>query len=190
MQCKSGRIFAVVLLVAAAGCQDKVQVPQAVSPFRLTATIQDIMVSEVDPAADYLWDAVSTTITAAGTDEHQPRTPEEWLQARHRAITLIEATNLLVMEGRRVAAPGKKLEDEGADGILTAAEAQKAIDGNRAAFVQYAHALHDVGEQMLTAIDAKSPKGMEDAGGAMDAVCEACHTTFWYPNQGTAELPN
>jgi hypothetical protein len=162
----------------------------APSPFRITATIQDLMKYEVDPAADALWASVSTTVTAAGTEEKHPRSPEEWEAVRRDAVILTEAGNLLAMDGRRIAAPGKKLEDEGIQGILTAAEAQQLIDKNHAAFVGFAHALHDVGERMLTAIDARNPQGMIDAGEALDEVCESCHTTFWYPNQVIPEFPD
>jgi hypothetical protein len=73
---------------------------------------------------------------------------------------------------------------------LTAQESQKAIDADRASFVAFAHALHEAGVKTLTAIDAKSPQGMMDAGDGMDAVCEACHMRFWYPNQVIPPLPS
>ena len=33
--------------------------------FRVDATIKDIMDSMVDPSADYIWDAVASTVTAS-----------------------------------------------------------------------------------------------------------------------------
>jgi hypothetical protein len=192
----------VVSLLALAGCQkspDPVSVAPGPAPTatsapaptsRITATIQDLMRYEVDPAADSLWESVSTTVTAKGTVEKQPRTPEEWEAVRRQAIILTEAGNLLAMEGRRIAAPGRKLEDEGIQGILTAAEAQQKIDSDHAAFVGFAQALHDVGAKMLEAIDARNPQGMIDAGEAVDEVCESCHMTFWYPNQVIPEFPD
>ena len=74
--------------------------------FRLDATIKDIMDSLVDPSADYIWDAVATTVTAKGKEEKYPRTDEEWKELRRRAIQLMEASNLLLIPGRRVARPG------------------------------------------------------------------------------------
>jgi hypothetical protein len=149
----------------------------------LTASIQDIMAAEVDPAADYIWESVGTIVTAAGTEERQPRTDAEWQRVRFEAITLTEAANLLLMAGRRVAAPGAKLEDEGIEGILTAAEAQRAIDNARPAFFAFATALHDVGAETLAAIDRRDVQAMMDAGEQLDVVCESCHVQFWYPNQ-------
>ena len=157
----------VLLPLALAGCQKPADPASAAAPsqaaqalpFKPTATIQDLMKHEVDPSADSLWESVSTIVTAAGVEEHQPRTDEEWHAVRHHAIVLMEAGNLLMMDGRRIAAPGMKLEDEGIQGILTAAEAQHTIDANRAGFVGFASALHDVGAQMLKAIDEKNPQG-------------------------------
>ena len=158
-------------------------------PFAITASVQDLMVSEVDPSADYLWESVGTIVTASGTEEHQPRTDEEWRAVRIRAVTLAEAGNLLMMDGRRVAEPGKKLEDEGVEGILTAVESQAAIDGARPAFVAFARALHDVGASMISAIDARDVGGMMTAGEELDAVCESCHIQFWYPGQVIPDVP-
>src|SRR3954470_3810416 len=95
---------------AVAACS-RTQAPPP-SPFRPSSTIKDIMDSMVDPSADALWDSVATIVSAAGTEERQPKTPEEWANVRRRAITLIEATNVLLMEGRHVAKPGEKAENE------------------------------------------------------------------------------
>jgi len=159
------------------------------SPFKITASIAELMDSVIDPSADSLWDAVGTTVTTKGTVQHAPKTDEEWQQARRHAITLIEGTNLLVMDGRKLVAPGAPVLDQDVQGVLTPEEGQKKLDANHTAFVQFAYALHDVGEQMLKAIDAKDAEGMMAAGATMDNVCESCHLTFWYPNQVIPELP-
>ncbi len=75
--------------------------------FRTTATIKDIMDSVVDPSADYLWDSVATIVTKKGTEERRPRTDEDWKHVRRRAIAMIEATNLLIMDGRSSRKPAK-----------------------------------------------------------------------------------
>jgi hypothetical protein len=163
--------------------------PPMASPFKITASIAELMDSVIDPSADSLWDAVGTTVTAKGTVQHAPRTDEEWKQARRHAIALIEGTNLLVMDGRKLVAPGAPVLDQDVQGVLSPEEGQKKLDADHTAFVQFAYALHDVGEQMLKAIDAKNAEGMMTAGATMDGVCEACHLTFWYPNQVIPELP-
>lgn len=153
------------------------------SPFMLTASIQDIMQSEVDPSADYLWNSVSTVSTIDGFEQHQPRTDEEWLDVRRKTIILIEATNLLAMEGRKVVEEGKHLEGEGLEGNLTAAQIQKLIDDEHASFIAFAHGLHAAATQALTAIDNQDVDAFLDAGGIIDTACEGCHVKYWYPNQ-------
>jgi len=152
--------------------------PVSDPPFRPKASIRELMDSEIDPAADFIWESVASISTRAGLEERQPRTDEEWLEVRRRAITLIEATNLLVMKGRRVSA---KYEPAAAPGELDTDQAQQKIDANREAFVALAQRLQDTGLQTLAAIDAKDPVALFDLGGTIDEACESCHVTFWYP---------
>jgi hypothetical protein len=148
-------------------------------PLRLTASIRELMDSEIDPAADFIWASVASISTQAGMEERQPRTDEEWLEVRRRAITLIEATNLLVMKGRRVSA---KYEPASGAGELDTDQVQRKIDSNRVAFVALAQRLQDTGFSTLAAIDAKDPVALFELGGTIDDACESCHVTFWYPN--------
>jgi hypothetical protein len=175
-------LAAVVLL--AAGCSSKpADAPAASSEpaFRTTGTIKDLMDSLVDPSADVLWDSVSTTINRQGVNDKQPRTDEEWKQVRRSAIALVEATNLLVMDGRKIAAPGVKSENP--DIELGPEAIQKLVDADRASWVKYAHGLHDAAMVALKAIDGKSVQGLMDAGEGIDEACENCHKHYWYPNE-------
>jgi hypothetical protein len=163
--------------------------PAAPPPFAITASIQELMDAVIDPAADALWDSVGTTVTAKGTVVRQPRSEEDWKDARRRAIALIEGTNLLIMDGRKLVAPGSAVLDQNTQGVVSAKEGQELLESQHQTFVQFSRALHDVGEQMLKAIDSKDPVGMMNAGAAMDGVCENCHLTFWYPHQVIPEFP-
>lgn len=152
------------------------------SPFRVTATIQDLMDAEVDPAADFIWGSTAIISTQAGTQDKRPRTDQEWEVVRNNAITLIEATNLLVIPGRKVATMGSKLDPEEVAGIESPEEIEKAITANWDAFVGFAHGLHDAGMEALAAINAKDIDRLEQVGEKLDLACEQCHRTFWYPN--------
>src|SRR4029079_4700981 len=83
--------------------------------FQPTATVKDIMDSVVDPNADAIWDSVEIVATLQGIEEKAPRTDEEWKDLRRHAISLLEASNLLLVPGRQVAKPGEKAEDERVD---------------------------------------------------------------------------
>ena len=167
-------LISCVLLTA---CTHKTAISEPPSALQPQATIREIMDAEVDPSADALWDSVMITITAAGEDDRQPRTAEEWQAVRRSAITLIEATNLLVMPGRRVATDDAPL----GPGELTPSAIQRRIDANRAEFIGFAQALRGVSLKALAAIDAKNADALLSVGSEIDEACEACHLVYWYP---------
>ena len=159
------------------------QAAQSSQQYRLTATIPDLMDGMIDPAADVLWDSVAYIATPKGIEDRQPRTDDEWKTVRNSAITLIEAANLLSMPGRRVVAAHAPADAPPGSGELSHAEIQQRIDATHDAFTQFARNLQDSGLQALAAINAKDAQGLMDAGGTIDEACEACHVTYWYPNQ-------
>jgi len=157
------------------------QPPAANTDFMPRATLAELMESVVMPAADVLWNAVAVNVTANGIEESAPETDEDWARVRWAAVELEEAANLIVIRGRAVDVPGA--ESEAPDVELGPAEIAKLIDGNRAAWVSYAHALQATAIEAVRAVDARDLDAITDVGGAIDAACEACHTQFWYPEQ-------
>ncbi len=155
-------------------------------PFEAAATIQELMEYEVDPAADALWDSVGSITTRAGVEEKQPHTETEWKSLRRDAMVLIEATNLLVMSGRQVART--EFPSDG-PGVLGSREIQQKLDGDRSGFNAFASSLRETAHHALTAIDAKDPVALLQAGETLDAVCEGCHVANWYPHQVIPPLP-
>ena len=167
-------------LFVAAACSSAPPPPApAAQSLRPTSTIKDIMDSVVDPSADFLWESVATVITKTGTEERQPRTDQEWADVRRRAIMLVEAPNLLMMEGRQVAKAGEKAENPEVE--LGPEDILKTINADRQAWNGFAHGLQDTATQMLQAIDGKNTQGMIDAGEKIDQACENCHLKYWYP---------
>lgn len=180
---------AVLLAVACASPQTAAPAAKPAAPapdFRLTGTIKDLMDGVVDPSADYLWDSVSTIVTRKGVEERRPRTDEDWKNVRRHAIALIEAPNLLIMEGRKVAKAGEKSENPGIE--LGPEQIQEILDGDRPTFIQRAHALQDAAQKALAAIDRKDVDGLSDAGEAIDEACEQCHLKYWYPPDAAERL--
>ena len=170
-----------VSLLVAAACSAPAPAPAAKKepPFRKTATIKDIMDSMVDPSADYLWESVATIVTKAGTEERRPRTDDDWKKVRRAAITMMEATNLLIMDGRAVAKPGEKSENPGIE--LSPEAIRRVMDDDPDTLIKLAGSLHDAGMKALAAIDAKNADALSDAGEVIDNACETCHLKYWYP---------
>jgi hypothetical protein len=149
----------------------------AVPEFRLNATIRDIMASFVDPAADYIWDAVAITVTAKGRQEKYPRNDEEWKELRRRAIQVMEGANLLLVPGRRVARPGEKVDPRVA---IPPDQIEALINQDRAAFAKLAYDLYDSALPVLQAIEAKDKDKLLEVSDGIDRACENCHTKYWY----------
>jgi hypothetical protein len=181
------QVYAFVLAGIAAGllqgCTAKstdTQTAASAAPFLVKTTIREIMDAEVDPAADALWESVAFTATLQGESEDRPQTPEQWQAVRRNAITLLEATNLIVMPGRRIAPIGMTAPP----GELDPAILQRKLETNRAQFAAYAQVLRGLTLQAIDAIDAKDAQKLFELGGAIDSACEACHLVFWYPPEG------
>lgn len=167
-----------VLLALTAACRSQ-PAPVPESTMRPTATIKDIMISIVDPEADVLWNAVATIVDASGTEERQPRTDEEWAEVRRAAVALIEAPNLLLVQGRRVAKPGEKSENP--DVELEPEAMQKLIADDPVTWRKLVYGLQNAMLPAFKAIEAKDAQGLFDAGEDLDKACEACHQRYWYP---------
>src|ERR1700691_457706 len=155
------------------------------SPLQPEATIKDIMDSMVDPGADVLWESVATTVSVAGIEEKQPRTDDDWKTVYRNAVMLVEATNLLKMDGRHVAQPKEKSENPGIE--LEPEQMEKLINDDRPAFIKFAQGLHDAALPALRATEDRNAMALLDAGEAIDTACENCHLRYWYPLNEQAE---
>jgi hypothetical protein len=186
-----GKISLISILLALASCASQQPKQEAQKPaepqadYRLTATVKDIMDALVDPGSDYIWDSVETVVSAKGVEEKAPRTDEEWKQVRNHAIMLLEATNLLQMPGRHVAKSGEKADDPKVE--LAPDQIETKINSDRAAWIKYAHGLHDATMKTLQAAEAKDKDKLLDVGNDIDEACEKCHLQYWYPNENRPE---
>lgn len=183
MRCRRLALVSAALLVATA-CGTQPPQPE----YRVTATVKDIMDALVDPSADVLWESVGEIINASGVEQRAPKTDEEWATVRRHAIQLLEATNLLLMQGRSVAQPGEKSKNPGVE--LAPEQIQTLINEDRAAWTKLVHGLYDSALPALKAIDAKNAQGLMDAGEGIDRACENCHLRYWYPKKSVAASLN
>lgn len=120
-------------------------------PLTPVASVRQIMRGMVDPAANTVFNAVSTTVTAAGTEEKAPQTADEWDAVENGAAALAEAGNLLLIDGRAI--------DAGAWG-------------------RWSRKLTDAGTVALKAAEAKDAAGVFAAGEAIYEACDNCHRLY------------
>jgi len=177
-------IHLIPLLVLASllvSCAQASQAPAVVeTSYNTVATIKDIMDSLVDPSADYIWESIATVVSSEGVIEKAPKNDEEWKEERRHAIALVEAANLLKMPGRHVAKAGEKSENPGIE--LGPEEIEALIVKDRNAFIKLAEDFQDTAIKQLKAVDDKNIGALLEVGGDLDAKCENCHKTYWYPN--------
>ena len=158
------------------------------SPFLATSSIRELMQSMVAPSAQGLWDSVGRVSDAKGTRDIEPRTDEEWAAVRRHAVSLMESTNLLMIQGRHVARAGEqtnKADDADPGAELPPALIEKRINQHWGAWATMVGHLHGAAASMLDAVDKKDVARLESTGSDLDGVCETCHLTFWYPPRST-----
>ena len=125
--------------------------PPPSPPFSTVLTLKQVMEWVVDPAADLVWESVKTIITDKGTQEIAPKTDEQWAAVRTGAATLMEAGNVLMLEGR-----AKDNKDWYAAARRLSVNAEKA----------------------LKAAEAKKPEDVFAAGGDIYEACRTCHARY------------
>lgn len=154
--------------------------PQLLRP----AYIKDIMDSMVDPSGEFVFQSVQQISDEHGIHEKAPQTDADWEAVRERLVVLLEAPNLLVMPGRKVAPPDVKSQNPGIE--LEPAQIQKLIDDDRPAFIRRARELQDAAAVAMKAVEAKNTAALFKAEDGIDKACESCHIHYWYPNDQRA----
>ena len=113
---------------------------------------REVMTTLVDPSANFIWQSVSTIVTAEGVEEKFPRTDEEWSDLRRAADLLSEGGNLLQKDRRRTG------------------------DSD---WQKWSQAIVDAANTTLEAVDAENPDRILEAGGDIYATCVGCHGGYW-----------
>jgi hypothetical protein len=179
-------LFSLLLVLILSGCNAQPAEPAkpaAPAPeYKPTFPIEEVMGHIVMPSADKLWGSVATTVSSKGVEEIVPKTDEDWETVRNYAVTIAEASNLLLIPGRRVAAPGKKEADKSE---LSPEQIEAKIKGDPAMWASHVAKLHDVAMESIAAIDKKNSDSLLEAGDHLDKACEDCHLVYWYPSQKT-----
>lgn len=182
------------LVFLAAGCR------KAPPRFLHPATIKDIMDSMVAPSGDFMFGAVEVISDEHGVHHIAPQdttftedlaaippayNEDNWEALRLRLMVLLEAPNLLVMPGRKVAPPNVTSQNPQIE--LQPWQIQKLIDNDRPSFIRRARRLQDAAEVALKAVNEKNTQALFQAEANLDDACESCHLHYWYPNDKRAQ---
>ena len=147
-------------------------------------TIKDIMDSRVDPAGDFLFEAVVDSSDAKGIHHKAPHTARQWAEVRRQLQILIDAPDLLDVPGRKAAHPEERSRNPAVENQPE--QVEHLIAAQHADFVVRAGRLRDSAKVAMKAADAKNPKALFVAISGIDKACESCHLHYWYPNDKRA----
>jgi hypothetical protein len=146
-------------------------------------SVKELMRDLIDPASDYVFDAVGTVITKKGVVETQPKTPEDWDRIRMGAVTLAEGIYLLKIP-RPFAPPGDENNSTGPEPEeLSPAQIKAKLEADPVLWNAKIEALRNVGLEVLEIVKRRDTKELWDAAENLDQACETCHLEYWYPGE-------
>src|SRR5215831_18488731 len=163
------------------------QMPSPISPQALwgdlkpVVSVKELMRDMLDPASDYIFDAVKVTYTKTGTIETKPTTDQDWDRIRIGAVTLAEGVYLLKIP-RPFAPPGDENNSTGTEATeLSPAQIKTKLESDPVLWNAKIEALRNVGLEVLEIVNKRKVDELWDAGENLDQACENCHLQYWYP---------
>jgi len=144
-------------------------------------TLKQLMDDLIDPASDFIFNAVGTVISDKGIVETEPKTDDEWAKVRVGAVTMAEGIYLLKIP-RPIAPPGDVNNSVGPDASeLTPDQIKAKIEADTVLWNAKIEALRNINLQVLEIVKRKDAKELSEAGEILDQACESCHLEYWYP---------
>jgi len=138
----------------------------------------------IDPVADNIFNAVSSTMTKRGIVEVEPKTDADWEKIRVGAVSLAEAASLLQIR-RPVAPAGDEHSSTGPDAVeLSPAQIAAKVERDPVEWTARIQAMRNVALEALEVVKRKDVAELWDLGENLDNACEACHRSYWYPGEG------
>lgn len=146
-------------------------------------TMQSIMLSKINPQATALWDITGNALDDEGTLDGKKISAEQWTKLLELGKSIEEGGKLLNADKVIAAAPGVKIQDEGAQGASTAQDVQRYLDAKPAELRTQASLLQRVGTDLIDAAKNHDSTKLAEISDSLDQVCENCHKVFWYPQE-------
>jgi hypothetical protein len=113
---------------------------------------REIMSRMVDPAANFIWSSVSTTVTTEGIEEKFPQSENEWDEVRKAVDRLAEGGRLLKTD------PQRKGDKD---------------------WLKWSQAIIDSATLTREAVKSRNADGILEAGDAIYNTCVGCHGGYW-----------
>jgi hypothetical protein len=146
-------------------------------------SVKELMRDMIDPASDYVFDAIGGVDNKKGSLETAPKTEADWDKIRVGGVMLAEGAYLLKVP-RPFAPPGDENNSTGPDPEeLSPAQIKAKLEHDPVLWNAKIEALRNVGLQVLDIVKRKDTKELWDAADNLDQACEACHLEYWYPGE-------
>jgi hypothetical protein len=188
-------VCGLALLMAACSSQKSVasasasKAPPAAAPAELwgdlkpIVSVKELMRDLIDPLADNIFDSVATVAVGRRVEDRAPKTDADWDKVRIGAVTMVEGANLLKI-ARPFAPPGAPDDSTGPEATeLSTAQITAKREADPVEWNARVEALRNVGLQVLDIVNRKDVKELWDASENLDAACENCHRSYWYPKE-------
>jgi len=187
------RVIAAIFVAAAlAACSSSrsstppAQTAPAAPAMKPVVSVKELMRFTIDPAGDYVFDAVTWDISKKGTVETKPRNDEDWEKVKIGAVTLAEAIYLLKVP-RPFAPAGDVNHSTGPNPPeLSPAQIQAKLDKDPVLWDAKIEALRNAAKEVIEIADRKDVDALFEASADLDNACEACHLEYWYPGDRAA----
>ena len=151
-------------------------------------SVKELMRDMIDPASDFIFDAVGTIVTRNKRVERMPRTDADWDRVRIGAVTLAEGVYLLKIP-RPFAPPGDENNSGGPEPYeLSPAQIKAKLEADQVLWNAKIEALRNVGLEVIELVKRKDVDELWDAAENLDQACEACHLEYLVSGgEGAAE---
>jgi hypothetical protein len=158
--------------------------PELWGDLKPVVSVKELMRDMLDPASDYIFDAVKTVVTKNGTEDVLPKTDADWERIRFGAVTLAEGVYLLKIP-RPFAPPGDENNSTGPDPEeLSPSQIKAKLEADPVLWNAKIEALRNVGLEVLEIVKNKKAEDLWQASDDLDDACETCHIAYWYPGEG------
>ncbi len=181
-------VFAIAVLTSTCSAPQPVPAPaagqQLWGEMKPIVSVKELMRDFIDPASDYVFDAVSIVDTKGNSVETKPKSDAEWEKLRVGATMLAEGAYLLKVP-RPFAPDGDVNNSTGPDPEeLSPTQIRAKLEKDPVLWNAKIEALRNVGLEVLEIVKRKDAKELWDAADNLDQACESCHVAFWYPGEG------
>ena len=181
-------VFALGALLPACSSSSKATPPQMPAPqlwgdLKPIVSVKELMRDMIDPASDFVFDAVGTVITKGKRIDKIPKTDADWERIRIGAVTMAEGAHLLKIP-RPFAPAGDDNNSAGPEPAeLSPSQIKAKLLADPVLWNAKIEALRNVGLEVMEIVKRKDVNELWDAGENLDQACESCHLEYWYPGE-------